>query len=253
MQFMRRCTERNIWQRFPILTKHFLTQFDQGRRSEVEMAEEIYLLTLEAERDEEISEEELIRTIYQPTAQKETQQDTTPTPDARHQPENQEITKERILELVEEGTWSTEQGREEYGRLEKLDTPDAETTPAALYPTQTYAGDTRDNPGHNAPETHSQMTHDTQDPDKKRTRNDCKDGHDNKGNDINDTVKKDIDTSEDTVAGVLVVTTQAYPADDTRDKETNIPGRNVGLGAPSSIPHQLHHCLLYTSPSPRDS
>ena len=62
MQFMRRCTERNVWQRFPVLTEHFLTQFDQGKMSEAEMAEEIYLLTLEAERDEEISEEELIRT-----------------------------------------------------------------------------------------------------------------------------------------------------------------------------------------------
>ena len=60
MQFMRRCTERNVWQRFPILTNHFLTQFDQGRMSEAEMAEEIYLLTLEAERNEDISEEELI-------------------------------------------------------------------------------------------------------------------------------------------------------------------------------------------------
>ena len=68
MQFMRRCTERNVWQRFPILTKHFLTQFDQGKMSEAEMAEEVYLVTLEAERDEEISEEELIRTIYQPSA-----------------------------------------------------------------------------------------------------------------------------------------------------------------------------------------
>ena len=28
---------------------------------------------------------------------------------------------------------------------------------------------------------------------------------------------------------------------DTRDKETNIPGRNVGMGAPRSVPHQLYH------------
>ena len=32
-----------------------------------------------------------------------------------------------------------------------------------------------------------------------------------------------------------------YLVDDTRDEEKNIPGRNVGLGAASSIPHQLHH------------
>ena len=35
--------------------------------------------------------------------------------------------------------------------------------------------------------------------------------------------------------------TMPYPVGDTRDKGTNIPGRNVGLAAPSSVPHQLYH------------
>ena len=153
------------------------------------MAEEIYLLTLEAERDEEISKEELIRTIYQPSAEEEIQQDTMLTYDTRHQLETQEITKERILELVEEGTWSTEQGRREYGRLEEMDTPDTETTPAAPHTTRTHTVDTKNDQGHN----------------------NCEDGHDNEGNDAHDTVIKVIDTSRDTVAGVRIAATSVSP------------------------------------------
>ena len=82
IQLMRRCTEKDVWQRFPIITDHFLTQFDQGKMSEAEMAEEIYLLTLEAERDKDISEAELIRTIYLPVSEMESLQDTTPAYDA---------------------------------------------------------------------------------------------------------------------------------------------------------------------------
>ena len=72
IQLMRRCTEMDVWQRFPTIADHFLTQFDQGKMSEEEMAEEIYLLTLEAERDEDISEAELIRTIYLPPRKRRT-------------------------------------------------------------------------------------------------------------------------------------------------------------------------------------
>ena len=118
------------------------------------MAEEIYLRTLEAERDEDISEAELIRTIYLPVSEIENQQDTTPAHDAGQQMETPKITKERILELVEEGKWSVERGREEYGRLEEQDTADNGTDPATQHPVQTYTGDSKDNPVHTTQNMH---------------------------------------------------------------------------------------------------
>ena len=154
MELMSMCEEMNVWQRFPIITAHFLQEFDQGEMSEAEMAKEIYLLALEAERDEEISEEDLIRTPYRPPAEGEssqratmdtakatqcqivhskeevlTAQGTSPPNGEREESKNQRMTKDKILESVEDGTWSAEQGREEYKRLEEWDKSNSTDTP----------------------------------------------------------------------------------------------------------------------------
>ena len=62
--------------------------------------------------------------------------------------ETTKITKERILELVEEGRWSVERGREEYGRLEEKDAADHGTVPSTQHPTKAHAGDVKDNLTH---------------------------------------------------------------------------------------------------------
>ena len=141
MELMSMCEEMNVWQRFPLITAHFLQEFDQGEMSETEMAKEIYLLALEAQRDEEISEEDLIRTIYRPPAEGESIQRTTngaatdtardmsPPSNKREESRNQGVTKDKILEMVENGTLSADQGREEYQKLEEQNKSNSTDTP----------------------------------------------------------------------------------------------------------------------------
>ena len=309
LELMSMCEEMNIWQRFPRITAHFLQEFDRGEMSETEMAKEIYLLVLEAERDENISEEELIRTTYMPPAGGEngqgttggipeaTQrfneempatQDTAPILSEREEPKRQEMTKEKIMELVEEGTMSAEQGREEYEKLEEGTTSSHNATSVTLDITRAPISETETIPKRAAPKPGNQRPQYRQEQDRKTTEVDYDkdpttdhtenrapntvDGDryydinaDNEGDTLpsKHNSKKEITSDKDIEAGMPIMTpsvpsptgrdtcgeTNGDTKDgtisdsdrDTHDKEKNIPGRNVGLGAPSSIPHQLHH------------
>ena len=114
---------------------------------------------MEAERDKDISEAELIRTIYLPVSEMENQQDTTPAYNAGQQMETAKITKERILELVEEGRWSVVRGREEYGRLEEKDATNHGTVPTTWHPTKTHSGDVNDDLTCTTLDEHRQTMH----------------------------------------------------------------------------------------------
>ena len=71
---------RNLWQRFPRITAHFLHEFDQVVISEAELAKKVLMAAKIDERDEEISEEELIKAVYSsPIKEEGTQEYTVPT------------------------------------------------------------------------------------------------------------------------------------------------------------------------------